>query len=74
MLYTIPSDFNLHKGLARVMKAKTKMIEEGVGIDWATAEALAWASLMDEGVHVRLSGQVSEPFMEFARVFARLGD
>jgi len=56
-LYTYPDDFNLHKGLVRVMKAKKKMFEESKGFDWATAEALAWASLLDEHVHVRLSGQ-----------------
>lgn len=33
------------------------MIETGVGIDWALAEALAFAALVVEGNHVRLSGQ-----------------
>jgi len=56
-LYSYPDGFNLHKGLVRVMKAKAKMFETGQGFDWATAEALAWASLMKEGVHIRLSGQ-----------------
>ena len=36
---------------------RKKSIIEGKGIDWGTAEALAFASLMDEGFHVRLSGQ-----------------
>lgn len=33
------------------------MIETGQGVDWATAEALAFATLLVEGNHVRLSGQ-----------------
>ena len=40
------------------MKAKEAMFETGEGIDWATAEALAFGTLLKEGVHVRLSGQV----------------
>jgi len=52
-----PADFNLHKGLVRVMKAKQGMFESGEGVDWATAEALAFGTLLKEGVHVRLSGQ-----------------
>jgi len=52
-----PSDFNIHRGLARVMANKKKMFETGEGIDWATAEALAFGSLLEEKVHVRLSGQ-----------------
>lgn len=34
-----------------------KSIQTGKGIDWGTAEALAFASLLQEGYHVRLSGQ-----------------
>ena len=33
------------------------MFDTGVGLDWATAEALAFGTLLKEGVHVRLSGQ-----------------
>merc|ERR1719329_898048 len=33
------------------------MIENGTGIDWGTAEAMAFGSLLEEGKHVRLSGQ-----------------
>mmetsp|Transcript_64204 Transcript_64204/g.152149 ORF Transcript_64204/g.152149 Transcript_64204/m.152149 type:complete len:1045 (+) Transcript_64204:26-3160(+) len=52
-----PKDFNIHKGLARVMANKKNMFATGEGIDWATAEALAFGSLLSEKVHVRLSGQ-----------------
>ena len=39
------------------MKAKAASIEKRTNIDWATAEALAFASLLREGNHVRISGQ-----------------
>jgi len=47
-----------HK-LERLLGNKQKMIETGQGIDWATAEALAFGTLLDEGHSVRLSGQDS---------------
>ncbi len=43
----------------RLMQAKQAMIETGDGIDWATGEALAFGTLLDEDFHVRLSGQDS---------------
>jgi 2-oxoglutarate dehydrogenase E1 component len=43
----------------RQLKDKQKAIETGEGIDWATAEALAFGSLLVEGNGVRLSGQDS---------------
>ncbi len=54
-----PKDFNLNRKLARLMDQKRKMFETGEGIDWATAEALAFGSLLVEGTPVRLSGQDS---------------
>src|SRR5262249_60125121 len=39
---------------------RAKAIGAGVGLDWATGEALAFCSLLQEGHHVRLSGQDSE--------------
>ena len=58
-LTTLPPDFHLHKTLARVLEAKAKTIDTGEGIDWATAEALAFGTLLAEGYPVRLSGQDS---------------
>jgi len=55
----IPRDFNMHKTVQRVIEARRKAIEEGQNIDWALAEHLAFATLLDEGFHVRLSGQDS---------------
>ena len=40
--------------------ARHQSIVEGKGIDWATAEQLAFASLLDEGFNVRLSGEDCE--------------
>ena len=58
-LVTAPEGFHLHKTVARLLEAKAKMFESGEGFDWATAEALAFGTLMDEGMDVRLSGQDS---------------
>jgi 2-oxoglutarate dehydrogenase E1 component len=58
-LVTVPEGFRLNPKIARQLDAKRKAIESGQGIDWATAEALAIASLCAEGTHVRLSGQDS---------------
>ena len=55
----LPENFNMHKTVARVIDARRKAIEEGRGIDWALAEHLAFATLLDEGFKVRLSGQDS---------------
>jgi 2-oxoglutarate dehydrogenase E1 component len=56
-LSTIPQGFNAHKTIARQMQNKARMFETGEGIDWATAEALAFGTLVNEGTPVRLSGQ-----------------
>ena len=56
-LVRVPEGFDLHKTVGRLLEAKTKMFETGKGFDWATAEALAFGSLVTEGFPVRLSGQ-----------------
>ena len=56
-LVTAPAGFHLHKTIARQLEAKAQMFETGKGFDWATAEALAFGTLLDEGLNVRLSGQ-----------------
>jgi len=57
---SFPKSFTPHKTITRIMAARRKMIDEGQGIDWATAEALAFGTLLVEGYPVRLSGQDSE--------------
>ena len=56
-LSEVPNDFDAHRTIRRQLDAKRKTIDAGTGIDWATAEALAFGSLLLEGVPVRLSGQ-----------------
>ncbi|MGX7895706.1 2-oxoglutarate dehydrogenase E1 component [Tsuneonella sp. HG222] len=58
-LTTVPEDTTIHRTLERVIEAKRTMFESGEGFDWATAEALAFGSLVTEGFGVRLSGQDS---------------
>ena len=59
-LTTVPDDLTVHKTLSRVLDAKREMFSSGEGFDWATAEALAFGSLVSEGYGVRLSGQDCE--------------
>ncbi len=56
---TVPADFNIHKTLARVVEGRGEAIRNGQGIDWATGEALAFGTLLQDGYGVRLSGQDS---------------
>ncbi len=58
-LVDVPGDLAIHRTVQRMLDAKAKTIESGKGIDWATAEALAFGSLLLEGYPVRLSGQDS---------------
>jgi len=52
-----PSDFTPHKQIKKVYEARRNMIDTGEGVDWGMAETLAYATLLSEGNHVRLSGQ-----------------
>ncbi|PAV17318.1 2-oxoglutarate dehydrogenase complex E1 component mitochondrial precursor [Pyrrhoderma noxium] len=54
---TYPQGFTVHRNLARILTNRGKTVEEGTNIDWATAEALAFGSLVLENNHVRVSGQ-----------------
>ena len=56
---TIPENLQVNKKLIRIVEARKKAIETGEGIDWSTAEHLAFGSLLLEGHPVRLSGQDS---------------
>ena len=59
-LSTPPEKFDLNPKIGRQLEAKRQMIASGEGVDWATAEALAFGSLLLEGHHVRLSGEDSQ--------------
>jgi 2-oxoglutarate dehydrogenase E1 component len=56
---TIPERIAVHKTVERVVHNRRDAIEKGEGLDWSTAEHLAFATLMDQGYPVRLSGQDS---------------
>ena len=58
-LLAVPEGFTVHPKLAKQLERRAVTIEEG-GIDWGQAEALAFASLLVEGLPVRLSGQDTE--------------
>ncbi|MYE02867.1 MAG: 2-oxoglutarate dehydrogenase E1 component, partial [Alphaproteobacteria bacterium] len=56
-LTEVPEGFNLNPKIARQFRQRAKVFETGEGLDWATAEALAFGTLAAEGIPVRLSGQ-----------------
>jgi 2-oxoglutarate decarboxylase len=58
-LLKTPESFNVHRKLRRPLGRRREAIEEG-GIDYGHAEALAFASLLTDGVHIRLTGQDTE--------------
>ena len=58
-LLAVPEGFTVHPKLERQLARRRDTIEEG-GIDWGQAEALAFASLLEDGIAIRLSGQDTE--------------
>jgi 2-oxoglutarate decarboxylase len=58
-LLKTPEGFNVHRKLRRPLSKRTDALESG-GIDFGQAEALAFGSLLTEGVHIRLTGQDTE--------------
>eukprot|EP00826_Nyctotherus_ovalis_P056584 TRINITY_DN766_c0_g1_i3.p1 TRINITY_DN766_c0_g1~~TRINITY_DN766_c0_g1_i3.p1 ORF type:complete len:927 (+),score=318.28 TRINITY_DN766_c0_g1_i3:259-3039(+) len=57
IINTIPDDFAAHPLVRKVYEQRKKNVAEGKHLDWATGEALAWATLLEEGHDVRISGQ-----------------
>jgi 2-oxoglutarate dehydrogenase E1 component len=56
---TIPEGFDAHRTVRRVIEGRRASYQSGENIDWGGAEHLAFGSLLDESVPVRLSGQDS---------------
>ena len=54
---SVPESLNVHKTIRRFLDNRRAAVESGEGIDWATAEALAFGTLLMDGHPVRLSGQ-----------------
>lgn len=53
---SVPEGFKLHRQMEKIFKARRDMSLEGK-VDWGTAEAMAFGSLLLEGNHVRITGQ-----------------
>ena len=58
-LLTLPPDFELHPRVARVVEQRRAMARGETALDWGAAEILAYASLLQQGYPVRLTGQDS---------------
>jgi 2-oxoglutarate dehydrogenase E1 component len=56
---TYPTDWNLHPRVLAIMQSREKMINGDLALDWGCAENLAYASLVQEGYPIRLTGQDS---------------
>ena len=56
-LTSIPKDLEIHKKLQKIIENRKLSIKSSKNIDWATAEQLAFGSLINNGSPVRLSGQ-----------------
>ena len=56
-IHTLPEEFTPHKRIKKIYNDRHQSIIDGINIDWATAEALAFATLLKDGYGVRLSGQ-----------------
>jgi 2-oxoglutarate dehydrogenase E1 component len=59
VLYSAPPGFNVHRKLTKIREKHRKVFEGDGALDWAHAEALAFATLLVEGVPLRLTGQDS---------------
>lgn len=57
---TFPKDLEIHKTIEKIYQTRNKSLETGKAIDFPTAESLAFATLVDEGYSVRLSGEDCE--------------
>ncbi|MGO9791937.1 MAG: multifunctional oxoglutarate decarboxylase/oxoglutarate dehydrogenase thiamine pyrophosphate-binding subunit/dihydrolipoyllysine-residue succinyltransferase subunit [Solirubrobacteraceae bacterium] len=59
-LLALPEGFTVHPKLAKQLDQRRDAVKGEMGINWAHAEALAFASLLTEGIPIRLTGQDSE--------------
>ncbi len=58
-LTTIPEGFKLHPRVAKIVEDRIQMARGELDMDWGFAETMAYASLIDQGTHLRLVGQDS---------------
>lgn len=48
-LTTLPDDWTFHPTVKKIYEARRKSVQDGKSVDWGTAEALAFASLIEDG-------------------------
>ena len=56
-LTNLPDGYSFHKIVVKNYKNRAKAIKTGKGVDWATAESLAFGSILKQGLQVRLTGE-----------------
>ncbi len=56
-LTTLPADFTLHPRVARIIEDRRRMYADELPLDWGAAETLGYATLLEDGFDVRLTGQ-----------------
>ena len=56
---SVPAEWRLHPRVRAIMQAREKMVAGGTDLDWGCAETLAYASLLQDGYPIRLTGQDS---------------
>ena len=59
-MMTLPEGFQLHHRVKKIMQSRQKMLDGELPCDWGFAETLTYATLLDDGYSIRLSGQDSE--------------
>lgn len=57
LITELPKEADFHRLVKKIFEARVKSIQDGKDIDWGTAEALAFGSLIQDGYYVRVSGQ-----------------
>jgi 2-oxoglutarate dehydrogenase E1 component len=58
-MVAIPADVSLHPRVAKIYEDRTRMVAGDLPLDWGAAETLAYATIVDHGYYVRLTGQDS---------------
>lgn len=59
-LLTVPDGFKVYPKLERILQRRKDALNDGERVEWALAEALAFASILKDGTPIRLSGQDSQ--------------
>ncbi|MEM7081961.1 MAG: 2-oxoglutarate dehydrogenase E1 component [Pseudomonadota bacterium] len=59
VLLTMPEDLRLHNRVKRIIEDRARMLNDQIPMDWGFAENMAYASLLDDGYAIRITGQDS---------------